>query len=285
MPSIEYVDTVAWAAVNICWVSFLLPFLFRKRPPADARDQRRDRMSMVGFVMQAIAYAIIWGTRRPDASGFVPAGYWVRAAFDVAAILSGAWAIWFVVAGVIVLGKQWSLSARVLEGHELATTGPYAIVRHPIYTAMVLMALATGIVVTDWRWTIAAVALSIAGAAPMFFVDEPGLYAFSRNQPGHIVMLQELRILIMALKKRGARVGLHCCSDADWGALMGLGLDLLGIDARLSLRSLLQAGEALVTFVSMGGRFTLPTAGTMGNYMFRCAGGTLMRDVVARFVH
>ena len=35
--------------------------------------------------------------------------------------------------------------------------------------------------------------------------------------------------------------------------------------------------------VSMGGRFTLPTAGTMGNYMFRCAGGTLMRDVVARF--
>ncbi|MFO0723965.1 MAG: hypothetical protein U1E65_09300 [Myxococcota bacterium] len=100
-------------------------------------------------------------------------------------------------------------------------------------------------------------ALSIAGAAPMFFVDEPGLYAFSRNQPGHIVMLQELRILIMALKKRGARVGLHCCSDADWGALMGLGLDLLGIDARLSLRSLLQAGEALVTFVSMGGRLAL----------------------------
>jgi hypothetical protein len=34
--------------------------------------------------------------------------------------------------------------------------------------------------------------------------------------------------------------------------------------------------------VSRGGRFTFQTLGTMGNYMFRCAGGVLMRDVVAR---
>lgn len=34
--------------------------------------------------------------------------------------------------------------------------------------------------------------------------------------------------------------------------------------------------------VSRGGNFTLPTAGTAGNYRFQCAGGTLMRDVVAR---
>lgn len=100
-------------------------------------------------------------------------------------------------------------------------------------------------------------AVKATGAEPLCFVDEPGLYAFSRTQPGHIVMLQELRINLMALKKRGARVGLHCCSDADWGAVMGLGLDVLAIDARLSLRSLLKSGEALVTFVSMGGRLAL----------------------------
>jgi hypothetical protein len=34
--------------------------------------------------------------------------------------------------------------------------------------------------------------------------------------------------------------------------------------------------------VSRGGRFTVPIAGTMGNYNFMCAGGMLMRDVVAR---
>ncbi len=99
--------------------------------------------------------------------------------------------------------------------------------------------------------------IKACGSTPVVFVDEPGLYAFSRTQPNHIVMLQELRINLMALKKAGAQVGLHCCSDADWGALMGLGLDVLAIDTRLSLPSLLKAGEALVTFVAMGGRLAL----------------------------
>jgi hypothetical protein len=96
-----------------------------------------------------------------------------------------------------------------------------------------------------------------AGAKPLVFFDEPGLYAFSRSQPRHLLMMQELRINVMALKKRGASVGLHCCSDADWGTLMGLGLDVLAIDTKLSLRSLLKAGETLVTFTAMGGRLAL----------------------------
>lgn len=102
-----------------------------------------------------------------------------------------------------------------------------------------------------------AAAVEAAGARPVVFFDEPGLYAFSRSQPRHLMMMQELRINVMALKKRGAAVGLHCCSDADWGALMGLGLDVLALDAKLSLRSLLKAGETLVTFVAMGGRLAL----------------------------
>jgi len=102
-----------------------------------------------------------------------------------------------------------------------------------------------------------AKALADAGAEPIVFIDEPGLYAFSRAQPNHIMLLQELRINLMALKKRGAQVGLHCCSNADWGSLMGLGLDVLAIDAKLSLPSLLKAGAALVTFVAMGGRLAL----------------------------
>jgi len=100
-------------------------------------------------------------------------------------------------------------------------------------------------------------AVKATGAEPIIFIDEPGLYAFSRGQPGHIVMLQELRINVMALKKRGAKVGLHCCSDADWGSIIGLGADFVAIDVQLSLSSLLKAGEALVTWVAMGGRLAL----------------------------
>lgn len=102
-----------------------------------------------------------------------------------------------------------------------------------------------------------AQAVEATGARPVVFFDEPGLYAFSRQQPRHLLMMQELRINAMALKKRGASVGLHCCSDADWGTLLGIGLDVLAIDAKLSLRSLLKAGDTLVTFVSMGGKLAL----------------------------
>src|SRR5215472_17158428 len=46
---------------------------------------------------------------------------------------------------VRTLGRQWALAARLVEGHELVTGGPYRYVRNPIYTGMLGMLLATGI--------------------------------------------------------------------------------------------------------------------------------------------
>jgi len=50
----------------------------------------------------------------------------------------------------ITLGKNWSGTVTYKENHELIVRGPYAYVRHPIYSAMLLMflgtALATGTV-------------------------------------------------------------------------------------------------------------------------------------------
>jgi hypothetical protein len=96
-----------------------------------------------------------------------------------------------------------------------------------------------------------------SGATPLFFLDEPGLYALHRADPRHLVVLQELRLLTVALQNEGALVGLHCCSNTDWAALMDLGLDLLSVDARLSLDAVLDAGEPLHRFVADGGRFSL----------------------------
>jgi protein-S-isoprenylcysteine O-methyltransferase Ste14 len=39
-------------------------------------------------------------------------------------------AIW----GRTYLGRNWGMPMSLREGHELVTTGPYAFVRHPIYT-------------------------------------------------------------------------------------------------------------------------------------------------------
>jgi protein-S-isoprenylcysteine O-methyltransferase Ste14 len=43
----------------------------------------------------------------------------------------------------VVLGGNWSGSVTFKEDHELIVRGPYALVRHPIYTALLLMYLGT----------------------------------------------------------------------------------------------------------------------------------------------
>jgi protein-S-isoprenylcysteine O-methyltransferase Ste14 len=62
---------------------------------------------------------------------------------------------WLCFWSVQTLGKQWTLRARVIEGHELITAGPYGIVRNPIYLGLFGLILATGLVLATW-WALAA---------------------------------------------------------------------------------------------------------------------------------
>ena len=43
------------------------------------------------------------------------------------------------------LGRNWSAAVTVKAGHELVTTGPYAIVRHPIYAGLLLAFIGTAV--------------------------------------------------------------------------------------------------------------------------------------------
>jgi protein-S-isoprenylcysteine O-methyltransferase Ste14 len=45
-----------------------------------------------------------------------------------------------------VLGRNWSGEITIKEDHQLVRSGPYAKVRHPIYTALLLMYVGTTIV-------------------------------------------------------------------------------------------------------------------------------------------
>ena len=125
--------------------------------------------------------------------------------------------------------------------------------------AVFRLALARGLAMTR--------ALRRAGATPLFFLDEPGLFAFDGRNPSHVVVLQELRVLASALQHEGALVGLHCCSNTDWGRLLRLGLDILAVDARLSLDALVEERAAFLEFLSGGGTLALgviPTDVTAG---------------------
>lgn len=103
-----------------------------------------------------------------------------------------------------------------------------------------------------------------SGIQPVLFLDEPGLFGFTKENPLYALGFQELKILIQALRNEGVIVGLHCCSNTDWGEVLGLDLNFLSIDVGLSLRNLLAQKVKLESFLERGGRLSLgiiPTSG------------------------
>jgi len=82
---------------------------------------------------------------------------------QIVGVVLAAGSVWLAVLAIKELGRQWSLAARLTEGHKLITTGVYGIVRHPIYTAMLGILLATAIVFSHWVALMAAVAVFLIG--------------------------------------------------------------------------------------------------------------------------
>jgi protein-S-isoprenylcysteine O-methyltransferase Ste14 len=60
------------------------------------------------------------------------------------------------------LGRNWSGAVTIKDGHELVTSGPYALVRHPIYTGLLLAFLGSAVALGDWR---GALAFALAAGA------------------------------------------------------------------------------------------------------------------------
>jgi protein-S-isoprenylcysteine O-methyltransferase Ste14 len=49
------------------------------------------------------------------------------------------------------LGSNWSGIVTVKEGHTLIRTGPYSLVRHPIYSGLLLGLCGTALTIGEWR--------------------------------------------------------------------------------------------------------------------------------------
>ena len=156
--------TLVLVMVMVCWFVFALTFLLRKNPAA-APDSKRDRSSIPGVLLQALSYAIIWTVRRPLVSPFVSFSKTLALLLGIVAIVSAIVSVFIVMAAVKTLGKEWSITARVVTDHKLATEGPYRFVRHPIYTGMLGMLIATGIAVSYWPALLVALVVFFLGTA------------------------------------------------------------------------------------------------------------------------
>jgi protein-S-isoprenylcysteine O-methyltransferase Ste14 len=67
-----------------------------------------------------------------------PAAEWIGVALVIAGFAFATWAR-------VHLGRNWSGTVTVKQGHELIRSGPYALVRHPIYTGLISALLGTTI--------------------------------------------------------------------------------------------------------------------------------------------
>lgn len=138
----------SWAAFMLVWV--LSAFGVK-------RDIRGAGASSVGsrfWAMRLVVTVLIvfFGMRlvrrAGSGSGFSPhraAVFAPPSSLGWAAAVMTAMGIALAIWARVFLGRNWSPRPARKEHHELVTTGPYAYVRHPIYTGILLAAFGTAL--------------------------------------------------------------------------------------------------------------------------------------------
>ncbi len=164
MEQISYYSSAAALLLVIgCWFAFGAVFLIRTKPEATIEGAKAPR-SYAGLVLQGVGFLPIWFFwRSPAFSDFIDGMAVLNIALQVLAVVLAAFSVWLAMSAVRELGKQWSLQARLVAGHKLITSGVYQIVRHPIYTAMLGMLVATGIVYSRPLPTLTGIVIFLIG--------------------------------------------------------------------------------------------------------------------------
>jgi protein-S-isoprenylcysteine O-methyltransferase Ste14 len=160
---------LAALAVVCAWMLFggaLLAARIRQRRlgVAAGHTERRDAASWAGIALQGVGFAIVWGANRGGHAYFLPGmtvGGMTLLAFATVTLAFGSAMLGLL--AVRELGKQWSLTARVLDTHELVQSGPFGYVRHPIYSALLGLLLATGLALSTAALTAIAAVVYVAG--------------------------------------------------------------------------------------------------------------------------
>jgi protein-S-isoprenylcysteine O-methyltransferase Ste14 len=147
--------TVTVAAIVGCWGAFTVVWILGAaynvhRAPAVRRRTFRSHW-LIGGVAVAVGLRAVPDSDWDHLSVHSPWIRWPGLALLLAATSFTLWAR-------ASLGVMWSANVVARTGHELRVQGPYAIVRHPIYTGILGMLIGSALLDGLGRWTLALVA-------------------------------------------------------------------------------------------------------------------------------
>jgi protein-S-isoprenylcysteine O-methyltransferase Ste14 len=117
------------------WLIWVAPFFMVRRGGPRPKGQI-DRRARWGVLLVALSYSLLWQGKFWERS--LPA--W-RLGLSVTFLSLAGLLFW---TSAHTLGRQWRIDAGLNADHELVTAGPYAWVRHPIYTSMLCLSIGTG---------------------------------------------------------------------------------------------------------------------------------------------
>jgi protein-S-isoprenylcysteine O-methyltransferase Ste14 len=108
----------------------------------DGRERALLVAAFLGLFLVPAVYAL---TGQPRSAGypFQPLLAWLG-------VLVFALALWLLYRSHTDLGRHWSVTLEIREQHRLVTDGVYARIRHPMYAAFWLWALAQALLLPNW---------------------------------------------------------------------------------------------------------------------------------------
>ncbi len=147
--------------------------LLARRSRHDPTARKADRGSLVvmsivtgGGVILALVLAAIW------MSAAIP---WLRPQVTIAGIavfLLGAALRWW---SIITLGRYFTADVEVRSTQSVVHSGPYRLVRHPSYTAILIMLLSLGLALANWASIVVLLAGGLIGLGYRVSVEERAL--------------------------------------------------------------------------------------------------------------
>jgi protein-S-isoprenylcysteine O-methyltransferase Ste14 len=168
--AVKLVFAVAWAAFWIYWL--VAAFSMKRGRPAWSRELRvRAVIAVLTIVLIRV------GAFRHHGLNSNP---W-RAGIGLVLFAAGlGFAIW----ARVHIGRNWGTPMSQKDEPELVTSGPYRLVRHPIYSGILLAGVGTAVALS-WSWLI-AVALAGSYFSYSAIVEERNLTAqFPDSYPAY----------------------------------------------------------------------------------------------------